>query len=230
MGGPLEGVKVVDCGIWMQAPFAAKMLGDLGADVVKVEERVMGDPMRGVLQWQAAKLPQQAELLQRPVEIESHNQNKRSIALDLRKEKGREIVYRLVKKADVFVHNFRLGVAEKLGIDYETLSQYNPKLVYTQASAFGMRGPLKFKTSFETTVMAKAGWMYHFGAPDMPPLMFKPGLGDDIVGVYVTVAMLAALFYRERTGIGQFIDISALGSLIAAATYTVNYRLQYTIL
>ena len=227
MSGPLEGVKVLECGIWMQAPYTTRILGDLGADVIKVEDRISGDPMRGVLKMQPTSSCEGAHNLERLSDIEIHNRNKRSIALDLRKDEGRGIIYRLIQKMDVFVHNFRLGVVEKLGIDYETLSRYNSNLIYAHASGFGMKGPAKNQPSFEHTVMARSGWLYHFGGPDMPPLMFRPGIGDDLVGVYVAFAISAALFYRERTGVGQYIDVSALGSMVAAASNTINWRLIY---
>lgn len=227
MNGPLEGIRVVECGIWMQAPYATKLLADLGADVVKVEERLGGDPIRGIKPGHEVPLPREAKQTGRTAEVESQNQNKRSIALDLRKEKGKEILYRLVEKADVFVHNFRLGVTERLGIDYQTLTHYNPGLIYAHTSAFGTKGPISHRPSIETTAMGRAGWFYLCGEPDMPPLMFKPGIGDDLVGVYAALGILAAIVFRQRNNIGQFIDISALGSLIAAQSYIVTYELLY---
>jgi len=223
MGGPLDGIKIVSCGIWVQAPFATKLLGDLGADVIKVEERLTGDPIRGTLNIMPFDKPPS----ERHFDMESHNLNKRSIALDLRSERGKEIVYRLVERADVFVHNFRLGVPDRLGIDYETLSRYNPRLIYAQSSGWGMKGPLSHKPSFEHTATARSGWLYHFGGPDMPPLMFRPTICDCMVGVYTAFAISSALVCRERTGIGQFVDISALGSMLAAAPNTVNFPLLY---
>lgn len=223
MGGPLEGIKVISCGIWLQLPFATKLLGDLGAQVIKVEERVAGDPIRGVMDITPDEIPRTG----RHMDLDSFNLNKRSIALDLRKEKGKEIIYRLVEKADVFAHNFRQGVVERLGIDYETLSRRNPSVIYAQGSGWGTKGPVGHRPSFEVTAASRAGWLYHFGGPEMPPVLFRPGICDSLVGIYIAFAIAAALVCREKTGIGQFIDISALGSLLAAAPQEVNFSLLF---
>lgn len=227
MGSLLEGVKVIECGLWIQGPYAAMILGDLGADVIKVESRLGGDPLRGLVSFTLEGSQTKIKETGRNYSHEFTNRNKRSIALDLNKREGREIIYRLIEKADVFIHNFRLDVPERLGVGYETLSRYNPKLIYAQGSGWGMKGPIKNRPSFEQTAMARSGWMYVFGSPEMPPLLFLPTIGDVIAGTEIALAILGALFYREREGIGQFIDTSTLGSMIRVANNATTYRLVY---
>ena len=133
MPSPLEGIKVVDWTIWHQGPVASMMLGDLGAEVVKVEERTGGDPGRGIMRLADVMTGVKG----RKYYFETNNRNKRSIALDLKRPEALEIVYKLVTKADVFVQNFRKGVAQRMKLDYATLSALNPKLIYASASAWG---------------------------------------------------------------------------------------------
>lgn len=227
MGSLLEGVKVIDCGIWIQGPYAAAILGDLGADVIRVEPRMGGDPMRGLVTYSVVGSHTRIKEMGRNYLHEFTNRNKRGVALDLRKKEGREVIYRLIENTDVFIQNFRLDVPEKLGVDYETLSRYNSKLIYAQGSGWGTNGPIKNRPSFEQTAMSRSGWLYLFGSPEMPPLLFVPGIGDTIAGIEMALAILAALFYRQREGIGQFVDTSALGSMIRAASSPTTYRLIY---
>lgn len=211
MSGPLEGIRVIDCSQWLQGALAGAMLGDMGAEVIKVEERVGGDPARGFVRIVATQVVQASR---RNYIFEYCNRNKRGMTLDLGKEKGKGIIYRLVKKADIFLHNWRLGVPQRLGMDYETLSRINPGLVYCQASGWGAKGPVSGQPAFEKVAQGRAGMMYCVGEPGMPPLFFASGLGDNIGGTVVVVSVLAALRSRERTGEGQQVDVSLLGSLL----------------
>src|SRR5437867_329616 len=133
---PLEGIRVIDWTIWQQGPVASLMLADLGADVVKVEDRVGGDPGRGVLKAQGLDLRDRPNFY-----FEANNRNKRSIAIDLKKPEGVEIVTRLAQRADVFVQNFRHGVATRLGLGAAALRARNPRLVYASATGYGPEGP-----------------------------------------------------------------------------------------
>jgi crotonobetainyl-CoA:carnitine CoA-transferase CaiB-like acyl-CoA transferase len=227
VGSLLEGVKVIECGIFIQAPYAASILGDLGADVIKVEDPVHGDPIRAVLTYVEVGDPGKMNAAGRNYIYECVNRNKRSIALDLTKQEGRQVIYRLVEEADVFIHNFTLRVPKRLGVDYETLSSYNSQLIYAQGSGWGMKGSISHRPSFEQTAMARSGWMYLWGGPEMPPLIFAIGIGDQLAGNTMALAILAALFHRQREGVGQFIDISALGSMIAAAGCSMSHKLIY---
>src|SRR5437870_8105800 len=136
MPTPLEGIRVIDWTIWQQGPVASVMLGDLGADVIKVEERVGGDPGRGILRAAGVDLSDRPNFY-----FEANNRNKRSLTVDLKKPAGVEIVQRLADRADVFVQNFRQGVAARLGLDAATLRARNPRLIYASATGYGPEGP-----------------------------------------------------------------------------------------
>src|SRR5207244_9912682 len=145
---PLEGIRVIDWTIWQQGPVASVMLGDLGADVIKIEERVGGDPGRGILKAQGLDLRDRPNFY-----FEANNRNKRSLTVDLKHPAGVAIVQRLAERADVFVQNFRKGVAGRLGLDAATLRARNPRLVYASASGYGPEG-----RSEERRVGKEGGW------------------------------------------------------------------------
>jgi crotonobetainyl-CoA:carnitine CoA-transferase CaiB-like acyl-CoA transferase len=205
---PLEGIRVVDWTIWQQGPVASVMLGDLGAEVIKVEERVGGDPGRGVLRAQGLDLTDRPNFY-----FEANNRNKRSLTVDLKKPAGVAIVQALADRADVFVQNFRQGVAERIGLDARTLCARNPRLVYASASGYGPEGPESAAPSFDYLGLARSGIMYACGEPDDPPLAIAGGIADQMGAVMVAYGVLAALLVRERTGRGQQVDASHLGSM-----------------
>ena len=205
---PLDGIRVVDWTIWQQGPVASVMLGDLGAEVIKVEERVGGDPGRGVLRAQGIDLSDRPNFY-----FEANNRNKKSIALDLKKPEGVAIVQRLTERADVFVQNFRKGVAARLGLDAATLRARNPRLVYASATGYGPEGPESSAPSFDYLGLARSGIMFSAGEPDDEPLAIAGGIADQMGAVMLAYGVLAALFARERTGRGQEVDASHLGSM-----------------
>jgi crotonobetainyl-CoA:carnitine CoA-transferase CaiB-like acyl-CoA transferase len=205
---PLEGVRVVDWTIWQQGPVASVMLADLGADVVKVEERVGGDPGRGVLRAQGMDLSDRPNFY-----FEANNRNKRSIAVDLKKPEGVDIVRRLADRADVFVQNFRFGVAERLGLGAATLRERNPRLIYASATGYGPEGPERAAPSFDYLGIARSGIMMAAGEPGDPPMAIAGGIADQMGAVMLAYGVLAALLARERTGRGQEVDASHLGSM-----------------
>jgi crotonobetainyl-CoA:carnitine CoA-transferase CaiB-like acyl-CoA transferase len=184
------------------------MLGDLGAEVIKVEERVGGDPGRGVLRAQGLDLKDRPNFY-----FEANNRNKRSIAVDLKKPAGVEIVRRLAARADVFVQNFRKGVAARLGLDAATLRAGNPRLVYASASGYGPEGPESGAPSFDYLGLARSGIMYSAGEPDDEPLAIAGGIADQMGAIMLAYGVLAALLARERSGRGQEVDASHLGSM-----------------
>jgi crotonobetainyl-CoA:carnitine CoA-transferase CaiB-like acyl-CoA transferase len=205
---PLEGIRVVDWTIWQQGPVASAMLGDLGADVIKVEERVGGDPGRGILRAQGLDLSDRPNFY-----FEANNRNKQSIAVDLKKPEGREIVQRLAAHADVFVQNFRQGVAGRLGLDAASLRAKNPRLIYASATGYGPEGAESGAPSFDYLGLARSGIMYACGEPDDEPLAIAGGIADQMGAVMLAYGVLAALLVRERTGRGQEVDASHLGSM-----------------
>jgi len=220
MGMVLEGIKVLDWSIFQQGPVAGMILGDLGADVIKIEERVGGDLGRGMLRVLGAMAAK--DIGQRNFFFEIGNRNKRSLAVDLKKEEGREIVHRLVGKSDVFLHNFRRDAAKRVGMDYETLSGYNNRLVYAHASGWGPKGPDKGDPSADYTGVARGGLFLVAPHPDRDPDYPQGGIGDQTGGIMTALGIIAALFERERTGIGQKVDTSLLGSVSFLLGYPVS--------
>ncbi len=171
MSLPLEGIRVIDWTIWQQGPVAAAMLGDLGADVIKIEERVSGDPGRGLIAMAGLNLASRPDFY-----VEANNRNKRGMTLDLKKTEAREIIYALVARSDVFVQNFRKGVAERIGVGYEALKAHNPRLIYASATGYGSSGPDSGDPSFDYLGLARSGIMLAAGEPGMPPLAIAGGI------------------------------------------------------
>jgi len=228
MAGPLDGVRVLDFGRWMTAPACARILADLGADVIKVEARGSPDPLRGMVELTAATytngdMSKAAVIPNSTFDIT--NRGKRSIALDLTKVEGRDIAYKLVGKADVLVHNWRQKAAKRLGMEFETLVKYNPRLIYGSVSAWGPEGPDADEPAMDAAASARAGMMYQWGGPEMPPLLHMGGIADQSTAIAMVEAILAALFARERTGIGQKIDASLLGSMVALGATHIQAQL-----
>jgi CoA:oxalate CoA-transferase len=205
---PLDGIRVLDWTIWQQGPVASLMLGDLGAEVIKIEERVGGDPGRGMLRSAGLDFTDRPNFY-----FESNNRNKKSLTLDLKKPAAIDIVYRLVEHADVFVQNFRQGVAERLGLDARTLRERNARLVYASATGYGPAGPDSGLPSFDYLGLARSGIMLAAGEPDDEPLAIAGGIADQMGATLLAYGILAALFARERTGRGQEVDASHLGSM-----------------
>ena len=212
MNRPLDGVRIIDWTIWQQGPVSTMMLADLGAEVIKIEERVGGDPGRGVLSIAGALVGATSGP---NFYFEANNRHKQSLTLDLKNPKAIEIVYKLAEKSDVFVQNFRKGVADKLGIGYETLSQRNPQLIYASATGYGPFGPDSGEPSFDYMGLARSGIMTAVGEPDMEPLTIAGGIADQMGAIMLAYGVMAALLAREKYGIGQEVDISHLGSMTA---------------
>jgi len=208
MASILEGIKVLEWTVWQQGPLTGAMLGDLGAEVIKIEDRT-GDIGRQLMAMIGAWLGVEG----RDFYFEYNNRNKRGLCLDLQKEEARQIVYKLIKNTDVFIQNFRMGVAEKMGMDYETLSKYNPGLIYAHGTGWGPKGPDAKTPSMDYTGLGRTGLMYVGGEPGDPPVNYQPGLGDQMGAIFTAYGIMGALFARERTGEGQKIDVSLLGSV-----------------
>jgi len=221
MALPLEGIRILDWTIFQQGPVATMMLGDLGAEVIKLEERVGGDPGRGVMQIAGSQTGGD----KRNYYFEANNRHKKSLTLDLKKPAACEIVYRLVEKSDVFVQNFRKGVAAKLSLDYQTLSRYNPKLIYASATGYGPKGPDAGEPSFDYMGLARSGIMTAVGEPDMEPMNITGGIADQMGAIMLAHGIVVALLARERLGIGQEVDTSHLGSMMALQGLNVACRL-----
>ena len=222
-GGVLGGMRVLDCSIAMAGPLAAMRLGDLGADVIKIEP-VTGEWHRHVAGGGATGNRINASFL-------SLNRNKRSLAVDLKSEEGREIVWQLVRTADVFLQNYRPGVAERLGIDYETLKQINPSLVYVSMSGYGEDGPYAKRPGQDLLLQAMSGALESVGRSGDSPQPAGQFLVDGVTAYVAFEGALAALLHRERTGEGQLVQVNMLDAILTLqmqelSIYTVGGRAQ----
>jgi crotonobetainyl-CoA:carnitine CoA-transferase CaiB-like acyl-CoA transferase len=206
MSLPLEKIRIVDLTQFQQGTICTEMLADWGAEVIKIEPRLTGEPGRGGNPWGPKGVP---------VYFEAYNRNKKSMTIDLKKEKGKEIVYKLVKTADIFAQNFRPGVAERLGFGYKALFDINPRIIYLSGSGFGLRGPLKNRPGFDSVGQAMGGLMSINAQPDSTEHLVGAGIGDQTGGFLLSWGALLALIDRDRTGQGQEVDVSLIGSVVA---------------
>jgi len=211
MAGPLDGVKVVEITMFQQGPVAGMRLGDLGADVIKIEAKT-GDPGRGFMKIIGAM----AGLSGHNYYFEHTNRNKRSLVLDLKTEKGMEVFLDLIDQADVFLNNMSIQAPIKMGIGPDVLLVRNPRLIYAQASGWGRKGPDAEALSFDYTGIARSGLMMSCGEADSPPTQILPGIGDEIGGLMCAWGVTSALYAREKSGKGQVVDTSLMGSMIGA--------------
>lgn len=215
MAGPLEGITVVELGVWVAGPAAAGVLGDWGADVVKIEP-LTGDPARTFQRMLGGDLPNN------PV-FELDNRNKKSIALDYSTPAGLAIVYDLLRRADVFVTNVRVDALDRAGLGYERVREINPRLVYGQITGYGLTGPDANRAGFDIAAFWARSGIAHLLTPDGGDLPFqRGGMGDHSTGVTFAGAVSAALFRRERSGEGQMVS----SSLLRQGVYTVGFDLN----
>ena len=217
MSLPLKGIKVLDLTRILTGPFATMKLADMGADVIKVEQPGTGDDTRSY----------------GPPFIEGHaayflsiNRNKRSITLNLKSEKGKEVLRKLISWCDVIIENFRPGTIERLGFSYEEVKKINPRAIYCSISGFGQVGAMRDKPSYDLLVQGESGLMDITGQSDGPPTKVGFSLADVNGGLAAVEGILLALFQREKTGEGQRIDISMLDALLALFTYQTQIYLM----
>ena len=207
---PLQGVKVIDWTIWQFGPVAATMLGDLGADVIKIES-LDGDPGRAVFSASGVDRSLPAG---RNAYFEANHRNKRGMALNLKTPEGAEIARELAAGADVFIQNFRKGVAERLGLGYETLREINPRLIYASGSGYGTLGPDAETPALDAAAQARSGLMFATAPDGAEPYPVQGVIGDQIGGITLALGVLAALAARSAHGVGQRVDVSHLSSSI----------------
>jgi crotonobetainyl-CoA:carnitine CoA-transferase CaiB-like acyl-CoA transferase len=202
---PLTGLKVLELGQLIAGPFATKLLGEFGADVIKVEPPGTGDPLR---KWR---------IIEDGTSLWWHVQSrtKRSVTLDLRSEEGQAMVRRLAAEADVLVENFRPGTLEGWGLGYETLAEHNPGLIMVRVSGFGQTGPYRDKPGFGVIGEAMGGLRYLTGQPGEPSVRVGVSIGDSLSALYAVIGTLLALQERGRSGLGQEIDVALYESVFA---------------
>jgi crotonobetainyl-CoA:carnitine CoA-transferase CaiB-like acyl-CoA transferase len=214
MALPLSNTRILDLSLIMAGPYCTLILGDLGAEVIKVERPGVGEGARGVpphfFEGESAYFI-------------AMNRNKKSMTLDLKSPKGKEIFYELAKKSDVVVDNFRPGVMKKLGVDYDTLKGVNPGIICCSISGYGETGPSKDRPAFDLIIQARGGIMSYTGEPGRMPARMGAPMGDLAGGLFAANGLLAALYQREQTGQGQKLDISLLDCQISLLTYRAQY-------
>lgn len=206
---PLEGIRVIDWTIWQQGPVATMMLADMGAEVIKIEHPVSGDPGRGIMKIMGAVagIPGGRNFF-----FENNNRNKKSITVDVTKDDGREIIYRLAQHSDVFVQNFRKGVAEKLVLDYSTISRHNQRIIYANGTGFGSKGPDAEAPTYDLLGQARSGIMH--SVEGNTPYYIVGGISDQAGAIMLAYGIVVALLGRNQFGIGQELDVSQLGAMI----------------
>jgi crotonobetainyl-CoA:carnitine CoA-transferase CaiB-like acyl-CoA transferase len=197
----LNGVRVLEQGTFITGPCAAMMLADLGADVIKLESPGVGDPYRNFRGGLYS------------AHFQAYNRNKRAMSLDLKTEADRELFYGMVRSSDVYIQNFRPGAAGRMGADYETLKEINPKLVYCSISGFGQTGPYAHRPSYDSVTQALSGFLGVAIDPQSPRLL-GPAMADAITGIYAALGVLAALIERGNTGHGRLLEISMLEAMM----------------
>jgi formyl-CoA transferase len=206
----LTGIRVVDLTRVMSGPYCTMMLADMGADVIKIEQPGKGDDTRA---WGPPFIEGESAYYL------SVNRNKRSITLNLKSEAARAILWRLIDSADVLVENFSPGTATRLGFGYEAVRARRPAIVYCSISGFGQQGPARDRTAYDLIVQGMSGLMSVTGPVGGEPTKFGVPIADIAAGMFGAYAIVSALFHRERTGEGQYIDTSMLGGQLALLTY-----------
>ena len=212
--GPLAGVRVIELGTLLAGPFSGRLLGDLGAEIVKVEDPTHPDPIR---EWGQARY--EGRSLWWPVQ----SRNKKCVTLNLRTERGQELLLELVRRADVVTENFRPGTLERWNLGFERMSAVNPGIILARVSGYGQTGPYAERAGFASVAEAMGGLRYINGFPGEPPPRLHISLGDSLAGMFAAQGILAALYWRDGagSGLGQVVDVSLLESSFALLESTV---------
>lgn len=210
---PLSGVRVLDISQVMAGPYACMLLGDLGADVIKIEPPGTGDQTRGSMGFKM-KGPDSLGFL-------NMNRNKRSVTLDLKSEAGKQVLLRMVKDADILIENYRPGALRRMGLGYDDLKVINPKLIYTSISGFGQSGPWADRPGFDLMAQAMSGVMSVTGYPDSPPVKAGVPVADIGCALFAIYATLAAYIGAKNTGQGQYVDAALFDSAMAFSVWDI---------
>ncbi len=203
---PLSGVRVLDLSRVLAGPYCSMMLGDLGADVIKVERPGVGDETR---EWGPPEAGGEAAYYL------CVNRNKRSITIDLKQPEGQEIVKKLAERSDILLENYKVGTLQRFGLGYNDIKKINPGIIYCSITGFGQYGPYKDRPGYDFIIQGMGGIMSITGEPDGPPMKVGVAIVDITAGLFACSAILAALYNREKTGKGQYIDIALLDSVVA---------------
>ena len=210
---PLAGVRVLDISQVMAGPYACMLLGDLGADVIKVEPPGSGDQTRGSMGFKMKGADSLGFL--------NMNRNKRSITLDLKSDAGREVLLKLAREADILIENYRPGALKRMGLGYDVLKEVNPRLVYTSISGFGQNGPWADRPGFDLMAQAMSGVMSVTGYPDSPPVKCGVPVADIGCALFAIYATLAAYIGAKNTGQGQYVDAALFDAAMAFSVWDI---------
>ena len=205
MAGPLTGVKVLSFGRVLAGPYAAMLMADLGAEVIKIEDPEKGDMAR-------SNGPFIEDLSSYFLSV---NRGKKSVGLNMRHDKAQKLVRKLIAKMDILVENFRPGVMKKMGLDYDTVKELNPRLIYVSISGFGQYGPYSQKPAFDMIAQGVGGTVSITGEPNRPPVRVGYSIGDIGAALYTMTGTMAALYEREKTGQGQHVDVAMVDCQVA---------------
>ncbi|MBI5967355.1 MAG: CoA transferase [Deltaproteobacteria bacterium] len=211
--GPLQGIRIIDLSMMLAGPSGSMLMGDLGAEIVKIEPP-QGDETRDTPPYFYGA---------DSAYFWSINRNKKSVAIDLKSPEGRQVLYDLVAKSDVVYDNYRPGVLERLKADYETLKQYNPQIICCSISTFGYTGPYRDRPGYDLIVQAVSGGMSITGEPGGSPVRAGIPLGDLVGGLLAVHGILAAYIHRQKTGQGQRLEVSLLDGQVYLLTYVAQY-------
>lgn len=204
----LEGIRVLDLGRIISAPYCAMLLGDMGAEVIKVERVGTGDDMRVMAEF----------------DFPAVNRNKKSVTVQFRSEEGKAILRSLIEKSDVLLENFRPGTMEKMGFSWEEVKKINPRIIMASISGFGQTGPYRERAAFDSIIQAVSGVMSVTGTKDSGPVRIGAPLLDHVSGLFAFSGIMLALYNRDRTGEGQYVDISMMDSAVPMLfTHIPNY-------
>ena len=215
--GALSDIKVLDLTRVLAGPYATMLLADLGAEIIKIEQPEKGDDSRAFGPY---KNGESAYFM-------SINRNKESITLNLKAPEGKEILKELVKQVDILVENFRPGTMEKLGLGYDVLKEINPRLIYASSTGYGQTGPYSQRPAYDAVVQAMGGIMSITGQPDGEPTRVGTSIGDITAGLFCAAGILAALHERERSGVGQMVDVAMLDCQVAILENAIS-RFEFT--
>ena len=205
MAGPLHHIRVLDLSRILAGPWAGQVLADLGAEVIKVERPDGGDDTRS---WGPPFLADEAgRATTDAAYFLATNRGKKSVTIDFTHQEGRELIYRLAERSDILLENFKVGGLAKYGLDYESLRQLNPRLIYCSISGFGQDGPYRERSGYDFLIQGMGGLMSITGDAEGEPMKVGVAITDVMTGMYACTSVLAALAHRERTGEGQYIDL-----------------------
>jgi crotonobetainyl-CoA:carnitine CoA-transferase CaiB-like acyl-CoA transferase len=222
MAGPLQGIRVLDLSRILAGPWASQMLADLGAEVIKIERPGSGDDTRA---WGPPYMPdEKGEATTESAYFHGANRGKQSVCIDMSQPEGQTLIRDLARQSDVLIENFKVGGLKKYGLDFDSLSTINPKLVYCSITGFGQTGPYAERAGYDFMIQAMGGMMSITGEADGQPMKTGVAIADILTGLYAANAIQAALMHQQKTGAGQYIDMALLDVQVATlASQAMNY-------